>query len=111
MPLFVVIKSTYEIEFAFYVGFGIIFSIGWAAIQISHMSLVPSLTLNRKRRDRLNNLRNFFTFASNLIVLGLGLIIFTTVEDNEVGFVVIASFALLLGMAASIFFLCIIKES
>jgi Na+/melibiose symporter-like transporter len=50
MPLFVVIKSTYEIEFAFYVGFGIIFSIGWAAIQISHMSLVPSLTLDRKRR-------------------------------------------------------------
>jgi hypothetical protein len=55
-------------------------------------------------------LRNFFTFASNLIVLGLGLVIFTTVEDNGIGFLVIASVALLLGMAASIFFLCVIKE-
>lgn len=47
MPLFVVMKSTYEGEFIYYVGFGIIFSIGWAFVQISHMSLVPSLTPDR----------------------------------------------------------------
>jgi hypothetical protein len=55
-------------------------------------------------------MRNFFTFAANLFVLGLGLVIFTTVEDNKIGFFVIASVSLILGMAASIFFLCVIRE-
>jgi len=50
LPLFIVIHSDDEFQFIYYVGFGIIFSIGWAAVQISHMSLVPSLTLNRRRR-------------------------------------------------------------
>lgn len=59
--------------------------------------------------DRLNNLRNFFTFASNLIVLGLGLIIFTTVDDKQAGFLIIAILSLFLGLAASIFFLCVVK--
>jgi hypothetical protein len=44
LPLFVVIKSTYAVEFAYYVGLGVVYSIGWAAVQISHMSLVPSFT-------------------------------------------------------------------
>jgi len=37
-------------EFAYYIIFPAIFNIGWAALQISHMSLVPSLTCSRKRR-------------------------------------------------------------
>lgn len=37
-------------EYAYYIIFPAIFNIGWAALQISHMSLVPSLTCSRKRR-------------------------------------------------------------
>lgn len=37
-------------EYAFYIIFPGLFNIGWAALQISHMSLVPSLTCSRKRR-------------------------------------------------------------
>lgn len=58
----------------------------------------------------MNNLRNFFTFAANLIVLGFGLIVFTTVDSRPIGFFLIAVFALALGVAASIFFLCVIIE-
>jgi Na+/melibiose symporter-like transporter len=36
--------------YAFYTIFGGLFNVGWAALQISHMSLVPSLTCSRKRR-------------------------------------------------------------
>lgn len=37
-------------EYAYYTIFPGLFNIGWAALQISHMSLVPSLTCSRKRR-------------------------------------------------------------
>ena len=36
--------------YAFYTIFAGIFNFGWASLQISHMSLVPSLTCSRKRR-------------------------------------------------------------
>lgn len=39
-------------EYAFYTIFPGLFNIGWAALQISHMSLVPALTCSRKRRVR-----------------------------------------------------------
>ena len=36
--------------YAFYSIFAGLFNVGWASLQISHMSLVPSLTCSRKRR-------------------------------------------------------------
>jgi Na+/melibiose symporter-like transporter len=41
-------EKTYE--YLYYCAFPAIFNIGWAFVQISHMSLVPSLTCSRKRR-------------------------------------------------------------
>lgn len=37
-------------EYAYYILFPSIFNLGWASLQISHMSLVPSLTCSRRRR-------------------------------------------------------------
>ena len=37
-------------EYLYYAVFPGVFNIGWASLQISHMSLVPSLTCSRKRR-------------------------------------------------------------
>ena len=34
-------------------------------------------------KDKLNNLRNLFTFISNFTVLGVGLIIFSAMTDRE----------------------------
>ena len=51
IPLFSGFRSESRgIEYAFYIVFPGLFNIGWAALQISHMSLVPSLTCSRKRR-------------------------------------------------------------
>jgi hypothetical protein len=61
-------------------------------------------------KDRLNNLRNSFTFAANFIVLGLGLIIFSSIESQQGGLFLITAIGLSLGIAASIFFLWNIKE-
>lgn len=37
-------------EYLYYSIFPAMFNVGWACLQISHMSLVPSLTCSRKRR-------------------------------------------------------------
>lgn len=44
-------------QYAFYTIFPSVFNFGWAALQISHMSLVPSLTCSRKRRVKMRILR------------------------------------------------------
>ena len=43
--------------YAFYTIFPSLFNVGWASLQIAHMSLVPSLTCSRKRRVFLNIFR------------------------------------------------------
>jgi len=64
----------------YYILFGCLFGIGWAFLQVSHMSLVPSLTTSRIRRDRLNSFRNTFTYLANFAVLGTSLVFFTIIE-------------------------------
>lgn len=68
------------LKVCYYSIFGALFNIGWAFIQVSHMALVPSLTSSRIRRDRLNSFRNSFTYLANFSVLGLSLILFSSVE-------------------------------
>ncbi|KAF5283373.1 hypothetical protein FQA39_LY04749 [Lamprigera yunnana] len=48
--------------------FIIIFQFGWAAIQISHLSLIPELTPNEHDRTRLTAIRYGFTVLSNILV-------------------------------------------
>ncbi len=58
IPLFSGFKGeSVNSEYAFYTIFPGLFNVGWAALQISHMSLVPSLTCSRKRRVNLLILR------------------------------------------------------
>ena len=57
-----------------------LYNTGWACCQVSHMSLVPSLSVSRMRRDKLNGLRNSFTYISNFTALVIVMIIFSTVE-------------------------------
>lgn len=57
-----------------------LYNTGWACCQVSHMSLVPSLSVSRMRRDKLNGLRNSFTYISNFTALAIVMIIFSTVE-------------------------------
>ncbi len=44
-------------QFIYYSPFVVIFQIGWAATQISHLSLIPELTTNNGERVELNAIR------------------------------------------------------
>lgn len=52
----------------YYSMFIIIFQFGWAAVQISHLSLIPELTPNEHDRTKLTAVRYSFTVISNLLV-------------------------------------------
>lgn len=63
----------------YFAPFVVIFQFGWAATQISHLSLIPSITQDINERTVLNSIRYAFTVMSNItvylvtwLVLGLG---------------------------------------
>lgn len=59
----------------------VLFNIGWAMVQVAHMSMPPALSNSRKNRDRLNNLRNAFTFMANLSCFLIALTLFKFLKD------------------------------
>lgn len=95
---------------AYYVFFPSAFNVGWASVQVAHMSLVPSLTLSRKTRDKLNNFRNTFTYIANLYVLLLAFILFLTLNCDYTQFTILSLASVGLGFLTSIFFLVTVRE-
>jgi Na+/melibiose symporter-like transporter len=55
---------SFEMRFFYYSLFPALFNFGWAMVEVSHMALGPMLTCSRSRRDKLNNLRNTFSYIS-----------------------------------------------
>lgn len=100
--------------------FAALFNVGWAAVQVSHMALVPELTRSEGMRVVLNSARYAFTVLSNcavfLVVLGLvGLQSGPTADGNpryrDAGLYKTLSYAVLgVGGFASAVFLCFCRE-
>lgn len=55
-------------QLIYYAAFVVIFQFGWAAVQISHLSLVPELTPTEHERTELIAIRYSFTVLSNVFV-------------------------------------------
>ncbi|XP_057305601.1 major facilitator superfamily domain-containing protein 12-like isoform X2 [Hydractinia symbiolongicarpus] len=60
----------------YYIPFVIIFQFGWAATQISHLSLIPELTFCEQGKVELNAIRYLFTILSNMLVFAVCFILF-----------------------------------
>ena len=95
----------------FYCLFPATYNFGWAFCQVNHMSLGPSLTCSRSRRDKLSNLRNTFTYVANLTVLILAFIYFAVIDDAMTQFLVLGYSVVAIGVAAGLFFLFSIEEN
>jgi len=94
-----------------YIIFASLYNIGWAAVQVPHMALVPSLTLSRNVREELNNRRNTFTYVANLYVLIFAFGIFQMLPGQaERQFKIIAFSSAGLGVLSSLFFLATVNE-
>lgn len=99
-----------SLTYAWYLTLPALFNVGWAAVQISNMAIVNSLTYSNRRRDTLVNNRNGFTYGANITVLTLALIFFNVVHSSVKQFRLLSIITLIFGFASSIFYIVQIKE-
>lgn len=74
------------------------------------MSILNSLTFSNRQRDKLVNNRNAFTYAANIVILSLALLLFLTVKDDIDQFRYLCYTGLILGFGATLFYICSINE-
>ena len=99
-----------DIRNAWYIILPALFNIGWAAVQISHMSIVNQLSGSNRMRDKLVNNRNGFTYAANITVLAFAVLMFKTVDEKTDQFRYMSFLCVGLGFMASSFFMLTINE-
>jgi len=63
--------------------FAALFNVGWAAVQVSHMSMVPELTRDEGERVTLNSARYFFTVLSNCSVFLVMLLLLPSASSES----------------------------
>lgn len=73
--------SDSSLKLVYYCFFPSAFNIGWAFMQVSHMSMICNLTNDSKKKDKLNGIRNTFTYIANFIVLLLAILLFKIFDD------------------------------
>ena len=92
-------------QYAVYMSLTALFNVGWAAVQISNMAIVNSLTYSNRRRDYLSNNRNGFTYLANITVLSIALFLFLTMDNAIAQFRVLSIISLILGLLTSLFYI------
>ncbi|KAL3815166.1 hypothetical protein ACJIZ3_016434 [Penstemon smallii] len=74
-------SSTQTLGYSF---FAAIFNVGWAATQVSHMSMVNCITLNSTSRVVLASCRNAFTMVANLSLYVVAFVVFSFSSSGSV---------------------------
>lgn len=100
-----------SITTTYYYCFPILFNIGWAAVQVAHMSLLPSLSLNKKIKDRMIRIRTGFTFLAQTAALLFSFFFFWLIKEKLLQYEVLAGSCMLLGVITSLTFLIVCKEA
>lgn len=98
-----------------YSTFAAIFNVGWAATQVSHMSMVNCITLNPTSRVALASCRNAFTMVANLSLYAIALAVFSVYnakqsDDIEIQYRWIAYLSIFIGCCFVGIFLTGTKE-
>jgi len=70
-------------KFIYYIPFISIFQIGWATVQISHLSLIPCLAKTDKQKADLNSLRYAVLIFANTLVYLLAFFLFKEKTKEE----------------------------
>ncbi|CAN1314274.1 Major facilitator superfamily domain-containing protein 12 [Linum perenne] len=71
------------VETISYSTFAAIFNIGWAATQVSHMSMVNCISLNSTTRVVLTSCRNAFTMVANLSLYAIAFAVFNIIRGKS----------------------------
>uniref|UniRef100_A0A2P2ICJ4 Major facilitator superfamily domain-containing protein 12-like n=1 Tax=Hirondellea gigas TaxID=1518452 RepID=A0A2P2ICJ4_9CRUS len=81
-PAYGLEESSTIIQSIYYACFVSVFQFGWAAVQISHLALIPDLTPKKSQRTELNSIRYAFTVLSNLSVFAMTFVILEAESDD-----------------------------
>lgn len=103
--IFRVYRSTRSWEMFYYGTFASLFNVGWAFCQISHMSLVPSISCSKSRKERLNNYRNTASFIANFVLLSLVSHYLGLKGSHDSYFFLVSLIIVVLGSMTTLFFL------
>lgn len=101
---------SYGLKMTYFIINPSLFNVGWAAVQVAHMSLLPSISLCKKKQDKMTRLRTGFTFGSQLISLLLSLIFFAIINDKILQYSLLSMACICLGIISSTVFLINCKE-
>lgn len=93
-----------------YCFFAAVFNVGWASVQVAHLSLIPSLSPLKERKDTLIGLRTAFTYISNIVVLLLALLLFNVFSSSTLQFSLLSIICLVMGICVSLTFVIVIDE-
>ncbi|XP_017219762.1 uncharacterized protein LOC108196826 [Daucus carota subsp. sativus] len=84
MPCKILGNNSLKLQTIGYSIFAAIFNIGWAATQVSHMSMVNCITSNSTSRVMLTSCRNAFTMVANLSLYAIALLVFSVSTSKTV---------------------------
>ncbi|XP_050937782.1 uncharacterized protein LOC127149777 isoform X2 [Cucumis melo] len=76
-------RSSSTLQTVGYSFFAAIFNVGWAATQVSHMSMVNCITLNSTSRVALASCRNAFNMVANLSLYAVALLVFSITKAKS----------------------------
>jgi len=99
-----------RLEFIYYLIFPPIMQMGWAAVQVAHMALLPCITLNDKNKDKMSRIRTGFTFISQLIALVLSVFFFWLISDRLLPYRLLSYSVQLVGLVSTLIFLYYCRE-
>lgn len=103
-------------SFIFYIPFITLFQIGWAIVQIAHLSLIPDLSSIQTDRIDLNAIRYFFTIMANIVLYSIIWYVFnqntSTIDENDSNLIMYTSLGITsLGSLFSFLFHLFLKEN
>jgi Na+/melibiose symporter-like transporter len=75
------------------------------------MSIVNQLSYSQRRRDKMVNNRNGFTYIANITVLVVALVCFLFISNGTLCFSILTCIVLSLGVLTTGFYICLIKEN
>lgn len=87
-----------------------IFNIGWASVQIAHMSIVNQLSYSQRKRDKMVVYRNGFTYIANIFVLALSMALFYFIASSTTQFQILGLTCIGIGMCSTTFYVCTVRE-
>ncbi|XAR54297.1 hypothetical protein NMG60_11029359 [Bertholletia excelsa] len=82
VPCKILGTNSFTLQTVGYSTFAAIFNVGWAATQVSHMSMVNCITLNSTSRVVLASCRNAFTMVANLSLYAVALVVFKVSKSS-----------------------------